>query len=612
MPATGATNVAELVPRRIPRFRWNGAAQARAALIRRKTKLIYGGYGSGKSATTPLHYIREAQSGDVSQQHGLFTNTIAQFKDGVLPELEKWLKVAGMARDGKVLEWDREPPLSWFRYWEKAKIEIPSCKKYRGILTLPCGIHIVIGTLHNQGYRQFQSVAFRTIVIEEVFNCSVDAVRVMLPRSRCGDASPEGNYLELDLIDSIESLDAMFEPRQDAEDDDLPPLPDDDEDPACGHLHENILIGNPPLGRHWIYEWLDRREEAAKKYYVLDGASEAEEVNHREWDLLHLGVGNMIAICVPTYDNVENVGPEYVEELEDAFSNDVAERLIAGRLKREAAGRAFDEYSSARNVSPVPYDLERALHVWLDFDLAPRAATFAHVLERGEYPDQGERDQGIVHYGVFGEYFHESEQSNRDFILALIRGGRGIGGDCTYPNPKLRGLPASWDGLRSHRGHIYFSGDARGKDKSRHSNDLSSDWKMVQDIVGQELGSNASYSFELPSANPTPAIGIHGLNSKFCNVAGVRSVHFDPITLLLQRDAEVCEWDEEGHDLLHYGRGFGGGSLWMRTHLIKSVIYGVSQYSPMGNDRTGISDVETMMERSFRKARRHTYPLRSR
>jgi len=558
---TGApTNVTPLPRVRPGRFRFNGDAQARAALIRRKIKLIHGGFGSGKSALHAPHYIDEAARGGTAQHHGLFTNTLAQLTDGILPELEKWLKRAGILVAGKALEYDREPSLQWFRYWERNRIEVPSFQKYRGIATLPCGIHIVCGTLHNQGYKQFQSVDFRTIRIEEVFNLSEAAVRAIVPRCRCGDAARVADY---------------------DEDDELP-IDDQDEDsePHCGHLHDVTLIGNPPLGQHWIFQWLDRREEAAKKYYTG-----TEELDHRNWELLRRGVGKMIMIRVPSRDNLRNVGRDYIEELETGMSRDVALRYLDGEIVREAAGRAFTQYSSARNVSPVRYNPQRAVFAWLDFDLAPRAATFAHILERGEYPDQGPRDEKITHFGIFGELFIEAETSNRDFILEIVRGGRGAGGDCEYDDPRLRGLPQNWDGLRSHRGKIIFSGDAKGKDRSRNAHDLSSDWKQVQDIV-REVLRGVSFKIDLPERNPTPSVGIFALDAKFANINGVRAVHLDPITKHLQRDAEVCEWDEKGEDLRHYGRGYGGGTNWMRTHLIKSVIYGVSQLAPMGRDWT--------------------------
>src|SRR5213078_3410241 len=101
---------------------------------------------------------------------------------------------------------------------------------------------------------------------------------------------------------------------------------------------------------------------------------------------------------------------------------------------------AFTEYTSL-NISPVSYDPNRTVYVLLDFDIAPRAAAMVHLLERGEYPDQGLSDTNVVHFGVFGEYFYEAPQSNRDFVLALIRGGRGMGGDGQYPDEALRGLP---------------------------------------------------------------------------------------------------------------------------------------------------------------------------
>lgn len=543
---------------RVPKFRFNGGAQARAYLIKRKIKLVHGGRGSGKSVLHHLHYIDQSK-GHTDQLHGLFTHTYSQLADGILYEMERRLKRSGFA-----LEYDHEPPLSWFRYWEKARIPIPSLQKYRGIATLSSGVHIVCGTLHHQSHRQYKSVDFRTLRIEEVFDAPEAAIRDLIPCCRCGAA------------DDFDDDD--FEVRDFGD--------DDDAEPECGHPHDVTLLGNPPLGSHWIFGWLDRREEAAKKYH--DGTP----ADHQNWELLRRGVGKTIIIRVPTQDNIRNVGRDYLEELESAYSRDVASRYIDGELIREAAGRAFTEYSTAQNIEPVAYDSTREIYVWLDFDLAPRAAVFCHLLERGEYADQGPRDRDIVHFGVFGEFFSEPEMSNRDFVLALIRGQRGAGGDCDYEDPMLRGLPAAWDGLRSHQGRIIFSGDARGKDKSRHNDTLSSDWKIVQQVI-QEEGLSAPYSFDLPKVNPDPSVGIHALNSKFCAIAGVRAIHIDPICKHLRRDAEVCEWDEVHHDLRHCGRGFGG-TLWLRTHLIKAMIYGVSQISPFGFDGTQGADTPRM------------------
>jgi hypothetical protein len=534
------------------RFRPNGDAQARAIFVNRKIKLVHGGLGSGKSVLHFLRYIRQAQLGATEQLHGLFTHTVTQFTSGILWNMEKRLKRCGIA-----LEYDHEPPPSWFRYWEKAQIPIPHLQKYRGIVTLfPLGIFIQHGTFHHQSFRQFHSVDFRTLAIDEFFDASEEAIRDLIPRCRCGDAD-------------------------DADDEDIGGPDDIEEDvPDCGHLHEVELYGNPPLGRHWIFQWLDRREIAAKKHY--DGPP----LDHQNWELLRRGIGKMVMIRVSTRDNLRNTGHAYLEELEAGFSNDVATRYIDGEIVREAAGRAFKEFSTARNVSEVGYDPARTLHVWLDFDLAPRAAVFAQRLNFGEYPEQGPRDVGLIHIGVFGEFFNEAEMSNRDFILALIRGERGMGGDCEYLEPHLRGLPDNWDGIRSHRGKVVFCGDATGRSKSRHSDNLGSDWTMVRDIARRELDTSIRWSIRVAKKNPDPSIRIFTTDSRFCSVAGVRQIHLAPRVVHLRKDAEVCEWDEAGHDLRHCGRGFGG-TLWMRTHLIAALGYGVLSEAPMHLDPVG-------------------------
>jgi hypothetical protein len=581
LPAPRASSLLEqLHPGvKVPKFKPNGDAQARAIFLKRKIKLIHGGLGSGKSVLHFLRYIEQAQLGATDQIHGLFTHTVTQLTSGILPNMEKRLLRCGIR-----LEYDREPSIEWFRYWEKRRIEIPMLQKYHGIISLfPIGIFIQHGTFHHQSFRQYHSVDFRTLAIDEFFDASEEAIRDLIPRCRCGDGEDDDD--DGDVLDIAD---------------------EDDDDPDCGHLHEVELYGNPPLGKHWIFPWLDRREEAAKKYHVDD----SKKVDHQNWELVRRGVGKMVMIRVSTRDNQRNTGRAYIEELESGFSNDVATRYIDGEIVRESAGRAFTGFETNKNVSPVEYDENRLLYVWLDFDLAPRAATFVHVLDSGEYPDQGDRDVGHTHFGVFGEFFNEPEMSNQDFILALIRGGRGAGGDCEYPNARLRGLPENWDGLRSHKGTIVFSGDARGKDKSRHNKDLSSDWQIVRNVLAQEFADGGpDYIVDLPDSNPEPAIRIHATNSKFCTVSGVRTIHIDPRCVHLRKDAEVCEWDEAGHDLRHCGRGFGG-TLWMRTHLIVTIGYGTERVAPM--NVVGLKDYESAIERSYERQRRTTYPMSGR
>src|SRR5438045_1118821 len=124
---------------RLPTFKCNGDAQARALLIKRKVKLIYGGFGSGKSILHAPHYIEQSEH-DTDQIHGLFTNTYTQFIDDILPDLEERLLPSGIA-----IKYDREPPPEWFRAWEKARKPYPRLRKYRGILTLSTGLHVVCG-----------------------------------------------------------------------------------------------------------------------------------------------------------------------------------------------------------------------------------------------------------------------------------------------------------------------------------------------------------------------------------------------------------------------------------------------------------------------------------
>jgi hypothetical protein len=518
------------------RFQFNSAAQYLAHVDQTHRRvLLFGGVGSGKTATHPLWLI-DRSTFDTDQLHGVFTNTEKQLLNGVLPEIKKWCTRAGIE-----IEYDRKPPRSWFARWAREGIEIPPVTRYRNMLTASTGLHALCGTLFNQSYTQYQTIQFGSLRIEEVPNISQSALTFMIERLRCGSGRD-----------------------------------------VCRkrHRHQAYLLGNPPLGSHWLFDYLDTLEENAKRHY--DGPA----IDHRDWPLLRMGVGDTILITSRTSDNVENLNEGYEDSLASGYDRETARRRLHGELVRETGGTAYTEWSD-RNLRSVDYDPNATLYLCLDFNIEPRVAVLAHPLRPGQYPSEHQRN-GVEHVGVFGEFFSlGGGMSDRRFAEALVRGDRGVGG--SYPQDDLRGLPANWKGLREHRGKIIAFGDAVGNHRSVHSDNLESSWQIVDSVFSEvrDVNGRRLYQRSVPEANPAPRARVHSVNAKLMNALGVPSLWIDQRCRELTRDFERVVWDDDGVSIREWRRG-NQGTEWHRTHLSDALGYMVHQLFPMGKeaDRT--------------------------
>lgn len=545
-----------------PVFNFNSDAQALAYFDREhKIILLGGGVGSGKTVLHGLDALDRSRH-ETELLHGLFTNTQTQLDKEVVPSIQDRFVSAGFEKP----VFDRRPPLSWIRRWVRDGIEIPSLSRYRGVLTAQTGYHAICGTLFNQSYRQYETLAIGSARIEEVVNVSLVAVNTIFERVRCSTGGGE----------------------------------------RCRrfHHHQRHLIFNPPRGPHpWLYWYLDQLEETASAHYhaVRDGEEcdcpriHGPELNHRNWPLLQRGIGQAVWYRSKTSDNMENLDDDYRDGLAANMSKDTARRRLEGEIVRETEGGAYVEYSS-ENIYPVRYDPDRTLYLTLDFNLEPRAAGFWHPLNPGEYPTDHERP-GLKHIGKFGEFFYAGEMSDRKFAIALVRGDRGSGCDSQprYRSEQLRGLPPGcddtceqvcrkghWNGLRGHRGRIISFGDQRGEHRSSHGDNLESSWQIV-DQVFRALG---NYSKNVPDAQPPPRGRVDSFNAKLCNALGLRSAWIDARCEETIRDLEQVQWDETGMALREWRRG-SLGTEWHRTHLADGDGYMIWRLFPLGHDDNG-------------------------
>jgi hypothetical protein len=539
----------------LPTFEVNSDAQA-LTILDRKHKIIInlGGKGSGKTATHPA-WALDRGTWDTGQLHGIFTNTEKQLKDGVLLEMKKRLPLAGVECDH-----GRRPPKAWIQRWARENIPIPAIVDYRGIFYTSQGLHALCGTLFNQSFRQYETLEFASLRIEEIPALSRTALTTMLTRLRCGEG--------------------------------------EDCDVRLGHRHQAWLFGNPPVGPHpWLFDWLDTYEEGAKRLYhdVKDDETcngcdfvtpfgrkvpraHGPQLNHRQWPLLRRGIGSIILIKSKTSDNRKNLSAGYEDDLAMNFDKATADAWLAGELVREMVGGCYSASFSDVNVRDVRYDPNRTLFVCVDINIEPRVAVLMHALDKGEYPEQWHQP-GVEQLGAFGEFFHLGGMSDEMFAEAMARGDRGSG-DAGYPDEELRGLPGNWNGLAAHKGRVVLYGDGAGNIKSVHSRNCESSWTIIKQTL-KKLGLEGRFSVSVPSGqNPPARARIHSVCAKLTSATGAHSLSIAPRCRHTLKDCEQVVWNEEGLA----EREWRQGPEKMRTHCMAAVGYCVVQRSPYGRE----------------------------
>ncbi len=478
-----------------------------------------GGYGSGKSQTIPL-IMRKRSEFDTSQRHGLFANTITQINEGILPDIYEWLDKLGIE-----YVFGSKPPAEWLKLWRKVGIEYP----HRGprsphTLILKSGLHTICAGLANNAYKRFKGFRFGSVIIEEITELqNADPIRFLLPRIRCGDFGS-----------------GVCEAQ---------------------HRHQLYLHGNPPDPRqpHWVRDWI-------------------REMNREEFERMKKGEPPFFMyLRSSTYDNVENVGPDYIRRLRQGLDKDTAETYITGSLEQVSAATTY--YSWSRdNVMPIKYDPDRSIQVAMDFNVWPAASTLGHELLPNEIPREHQGSE-LTAVGIFGEFASRQNMTAVRHARALLDGDRDKGGH----------WPENFKGLLKHRGPIYMYGDPSGHQKRVESDDLRSAWAQINDVLMPVLGKR--YHFDVPRNPPSIYESITILNSKLRSDTGEISYFVDPRCTELIKDFEQVVPRADGSDWIDKRKDGG------RTHWSDAERYKVWVRYP-GSRRNNLKAMKTMLAES--------------
>jgi hypothetical protein len=449
----------------------------RAEFEEREASLLMhvGAYGSGKT-TLDAAIILDRSNWDTGQRFGFFANTEEQALEGIWPDIQEWLDKAN-------IEWrfGSKAPAQWIRRWERQGIPYPtSGPRSPNTYILENGLHIVIGGLGNGKFRRFKGYRFGAALIEEgTEQPNEEPLQFIFARVRCGDW---GTGL-------------------------------------CQRYHRHQLYwrGNPPDPRkpHWIRNYVKRKLEEEERRQAA-------------------GMRRFFRfIQSSTHDNVENVGPEYIERLRSGLDPVLARAYIDGSIEQVSTGRTYYAWSS-ENIIPVGYDAQRAIHVSLDFNVDPACATLGHELRDPEVPELY-RGKGLTHLGTFGELYFEGGMDAVSLARTLLSGERVFGAH----------WPDEFQGLARHGGTVLMYGDATARMRRVESPNLRSAWAQVNEVMSS-LGRR--YQFDVPEENPSVYDSVTALNSKMRAENGERSYWTDRRCTELVADYESVVPKADGSD----------------------------------------------------------------
>lgn len=460
-----------------------------------------GGFGSGKTFNDFL-ILLDRSRWDTGQRFGLFANTDSQVTEGILPKLEELCQTFGI----ETAPFGAAPPKAWKRMWDARGIPYPQ-RGPRSPHTWiwKTGLHIVCGGISNGKFRRFKAYEFGGFIGEEITEWpNEDPFKVLIPRLRCGTG---GVYCDKH------------------------------------HRHVAYLRGNPPDPRkpHWIRSWINEQKRREREAVAAGDAP------------------RYLFLQSSTYDNVDNVGWDYIRTIRRAYDHDTAEAMLTGSIAQVSSSTTMYQWSNA-NVIPIAYDPQRPLHVAMDFNVIPSAATLGHELRDDEVPPE-QRGKGLRHIGTFGEFATSTGLLAPEVATALLFGHKAKGGH----------WPDNFKGLIEHRHRVYMYGDASGKARRVEG---APAWTQVNALMNKHLSANGKYMFDVPGANPSIEESVSVLNGLILNDAGDRSYWVDPRCVELIADLEQVTPKPDGSEWIDKDKDD------KRTHWLDPERYKVWQRYP--------------------------------
>jgi hypothetical protein len=484
----------------------------RAAFLEDRARIVLelGARGSGKSRITPLEWL----SSPTDQRHLFAANSHDQAVEGILPEQLSLLDAANIE-----YTFGKQAPAAWRRRWERDGVPYPTAgPRSPNTLILETGHHIVIAGLGNRKFRRLKGYEFDRATIEEAAELDgPEALSFIFPSLRCGLGAKGCR--------------------------------------AFKHRHQLRLKSNPPLPSqpdHWLHEWVAEHIEREKQRQIAGKPT--------FFRMIHSS----------TYDNIENVGQDYIDRLLEGLDPDSARVLVNGELLRVRNSLAYSTFSD-ENVRPMPYDKYRRVFVNVDFNVTPATATLMQEWNAAELGEEIELlAKGRKVLGVFAEYYEERGQWVQDTARILIEGRTADG----QPHAGLH-IPEEFEGLSAHMANVLGGGDATGRNRDAGNADAISKIRQFNDVMTANLGKRYQNFFD--TSNPGIAHRVGVMKARFLSADGARTLFISPWCTETLKDVNQNKWKADGSDL--------DKGDWRRTHLMDGLGYPVVKLTPTAGRR---------------------------
>lgn len=490
--------------------------------------LDLGGVRSGKTTSTALIVQREL-GGDTSQRGAIFANTYQQLINVVLHEVTVWLERANY-REGRDYIFGQKPPAEWVSRWRRLKMETPAptLRNYNQLIFRDKPLHVICGSLGGKHWKQYVGLTLAWWVIEELLEGIEErALRAMMERLSCGVGADEC---------------------------------------AARHHHLGVCNSNTLVLRgHWIFRFLREIVEPANVKRLAAGQPAL-------WTRIQSS----------TYENVANVGEEFIQSILDSSDAEYAAKALTGDLSQLVAGLAYSRFDAMRNVIPIAYHPERDVEICFDFNADPAVCALTQRLDASEVPESLRSGKQCV--GVFGEYYRTGGQSIEDTARLLCE-GRGDDGKLVHG---LR-APENFKGLRSHNAVVRLYADATGNARNVAAIDAGSALKILRSVLRENLGQR--FRNCVPRSNPAVLHRVHAMNAMLCSASGISRLFIAPWCSEIRADFEEISMTEDGADLDKSDK--------KRTHISDSLGYRIYAEFPPAFSRGSTTDLPSAGSRSL-------------
>ncbi len=285
-----------------------------------------------------------------------------------------------------------------------------------------------------------------------------------------------------------------------------------------GQLGDNAVFyaAMPEDGGHWQYKKLPMLGMVEEKKYVAH--SKEHVLYTRSDEAAKLGidpieVGIMYEFSV--FDNIQNVGKQYIQRNSMAYSGVMYDWYVLGKRGSSTSNKIFDMFNYDTHVNGMmskmltKFDPHLDLYWVLDFNVAPGCSV---LFQKKPWNDKWEREFEYRDFGKGPELVHRNDDPTTDVWERAPEDLNLVYPANRYVYAQVGEIETWRGGTRGHvqefvqrysdyKGQLIVNGDAAGN--AEKSSSTTTDWAIISQYL-TENGFNAQIQKGLIVNHPDP------------------------------------------------------------------------------------------------------------